>query len=202
MKMYYNCNIITEDFDAAEINTIASCKPAMPIGYIEHLMCPPVVEPVKNKKVKNPMKAPHYINNATTIAAAAEVNVEATQRDFMAKRIRDIRAGLGEGLRKQFNMDSREVPRTPQELIDAIKNGKFSLDEKIMARADKDAFYWHGPFYGIIWGDAPPDTDGFEKADKALEAAAQEVTDTVTLAPIDEARKALKDFQSWTYSAA
>lgn len=185
-------------------NTIASCKPAMPSeakilvnSYLDYLINPPVIN---NQEGEKPMC---YKCNAMTsvIATSAPVPIEATQRDFATARVNQIREQHFDKLREQFFMDAEKEPKNARDLIKAIKEDAFSLDEKTLNQYDEGVGlgYYQNTF-GIRWGKNKPDKAGFEKAETALKVEAQEVIDAATLSPADGLLQLLKDFQGWTYS--
>ncbi len=142
--------------------------------------------------------APQVANAA--VALVAPVSVEATQRDFLTQRVTQVTYEHDMDLRKQFFMDAEDRPQTAEELIKAIEEGNYIFDQEMVDKVGEDIVHYNNEF-GIRWGKDKPDRKGYKAAKAILKEAAQDVIDTVTTASIEEARKALKDFQVWTYVA-
>lgn len=144
---------------------------------------------VKKARILAPMA------NAQVIGS---VPVEATQRDYAIQRIKAIGEKHANALRVQFYMDSEETPKTARDLIAAIKEDAFRLDEKLLAKNEENLQYF-GPFYGIDWGKNAPDTKGYEAAKEVLKTAAQKALDGATLKPVDQLEAAIDDFEGWKF---
>lgn len=138
------------------------------------------------------------INANTSITSTT--NIEATQRDYLVSRLRNIKRELRRGLENQFHLYAQAAPKSAKALVEAIKNDEFSFDEKLLSRTDEDELRYYNNLYGIIWGKDTPDRDGFRKADAALDVRYQEALDAATLGPIDQAQQVIKDFQDWKYT--
>jgi hypothetical protein len=114
-------------------------------------------------------------------------------------------------LRAMFNLNLNNSPKTYKELIAAIKNDKFSLDEKrtkiIDAQvedSDEDMDYFYGSaFDGIIWDGPKPDKKGYEIARAELKVAYQDALDVIKGSADAEKRlAALEAFKNWKPSNA
>lgn len=149
----------------------------------------------------NPMTAKVNFNTAMNVAAPA-TNIEATQRDFAVSRINSTKYVLRDALRVQFHMDAHQPPRTAKDLIAAIKNDEFILDEKALTRVGENELKYYHNMYGIIWGKVAPDEAGYKVALDALDEATQAAIDAATLAPVGELQNVLKDYQNWKYTPA
>lgn len=147
------------------------------------------------------MTAKVNFNTAMNVAAPA-TNIEATQRDFAVSRINNTKYDLRDALRVQFNMEAGRSPRTAKDLIAAIKNDEFTLDEKALARVGEDELKYYNNMFGIIWGKIAPDEAGYRVALDALDDATQAAIDAATLAPVGDLQNVLKDYQNWKYTPA
>jgi hypothetical protein len=184
--MQENCN---------HTHTIAPCKPAAtPSDYINYL-----TGEIKKEKEQTmyPSKAPHAIAVA---AMQTGPSIEQTQRQFINDKLYTISYGLESKLEDQFHLNAQNAPRTAVDLIKAITEGNYSLDQKKLDR-NADELHYHNSFYGIIWGKDTPDLDGYKIAREALRVALEDARTTATLGSIEEGRQALKDFAAWTYTA-
>lgn len=187
-------------YESTHSHTIAPCQKTESAktggkAYIDWLYSD---SPAANQKEGN---NPMNYNSAAVSMIAQPVNVEATQRDFYTSRINLIRKDHEGTLRTQFHMDAQAEPRSSKELISAITEGNYSLDEKILGRHDDEELKYYNVFYGIRWGKDVPDTKGHEEARKALKAASQDSIDAGTLSPIEGLLGLIKEFQSWSYEA-
>lgn len=138
--------------------------------------------------------------NSAVVSVEGTASVEAVQRDFATNRVKMILSDLKARLSEQFNMNAQSPPSTARDLIKAITEGDYVLDEnKLDEHADE--LHYYNSFFGIKWGKNKPDRVGFDAARKVLDEKGQEVIDTVTLGSIEEARQAIADFKKWTYKA-
>lgn len=140
------------------------------------------------------VKTRSAIANAQVINA---VPVEATQRDYTIERVRDIADKFDTALRVQFHMDS-EMPKTFLQLVDAIKNGNYRVDEDKINAYDAQYMGWH---WGVTWG-LKPDYVGYEAAKKVLKTATQKALDAATLKTPDALQGVIDDFEAWTLPTA
>lgn len=145
-----------------------------------------------------PMKLRVTGANAQVINA---VPVEATQRDYAIALIKKIGEEHAQVLRKQFHIDG-DRPRTAQQLIDAIKNDQFTLDQgKLAANAEEIQLGYYNNEFGIVWGPAP-DAKGWTAAKDVLKDAAQTALTKATLNTIDKLEGVIEDFKAWTLPTA
>lgn len=151
------------------------------------------------------MEAEPYVKKSRTQIANAQIigntPVEATQRDYAIARVKALADKHNLALRKQFHMDG-ERPQTAVELIAAIKNDTFHLDEfQLKQHANEIKRGYFNNEFGIVWG-PEPDTKGFEAAQEVLKEAAQKALDGATLKPIDALEGVIDDFKAWVYTPA
>ena len=159
---------------------------------------------------KNEGNNPMY-NSYTAAPTAAATIVTAdpaqAQRDYLLDRARKVLRQLDNNLFTMFGRFKKDRPETAQQLIDAIKNGKYTLDEKKLKylEAQSDLYEYddidecgYGPFYGINFTDFPGfDRDGHSKAEKELEAAFTALKDIIAIKSGDDALTALQAFEKW-----
>lgn len=111
--------------------------------------------------------------------------------NYLKGRAYRIRDDKQTELRKQFSMDANAAPVTPEEAIERIVEGRYTLVEK-------DKRSWHMGVYGaIIWRDpkVPADPVGYEAAMKELDKAYQKVVDTIMVAEAVDALAAVQAFE-------
>ncbi len=104
-----------------------------------------------------------------------------------------------------FNRYVDNTPKTCKDLIDAIKNDKFKLDEKrinlLEARRedseDEYCFTYNDPFDGIIWDGPQYDEKGLKAAKEELDALKTKTTDVIMVGTPAEGLAALQAFEAW-----
>lgn len=155
---------------------------------------PRALLPANMPQTKTGFKAKAVMANAQIINAAP---VEASQRDYAIELIKKIGEDHAQALRVQFHMDG-DRPKTAVELIAAIKDGNYTLDQVRLAdfAGSIEAGFYNNEF-GIRWG-KPADAEGYKAAKEVLKAAAQKALTAVTLKPIDQLEAVIDDFEAWT----
>jgi len=167
------------------------------------------------QKGNNPMRS------TITPTCSTEINVsvpseESKQREYLLQRLRDLtyyswQDPMYQKIKKIFNYGAPDVPENPVDLLEAFKNGDFTVDQKkidkvkaaIAAREDKDSdadddFYFDR-FYGITFTKLPIfDEKGYQAAVEAYEKAKQDVKDTIMISPPADGLAALKALEDWT----
>lgn len=135
------------------------------------------------------------------------MSLEQNQIDYLSCRVDDVYRELRSPLTEKFNLYKDNAPRTYKELIDAIKNDKFKLNEKrikaLEARAEDDEdddwdCTYRSPFDGIIWDGPQPDHKGYETAIESLRKARTRALDIIKTSPAADGLKALQEFEKWT----
>lgn len=139
------------------------------------------------------------------------MSLEQNQIDYLSCRVDDVYRELRSPLAEKFNLYKDNAPRTYKELIDAIKNDKFKLNEKhiktMEARAEHDEddgwdCPYCSPFDGIIWDGPQPDVEGYEAALDSLQKARIRALDIIKTSPAADGLKALQEFEKWTPEGA
>lgn len=130
------------------------------------------------------------------------MSLEQNQIDYLSRRVDDVYRELRSPLAEKFNLYKDNAPRTYKELIDAIKNDKFKLNEKRIKLFDQDddddGCYPYGPFDGIIWDGPQPDQKGYEAACESLVKARIRALDIIRTSPAADGLKALQELEKWT----
>ena len=131
-------------------------------------------------------------------AKETAMSLEQNQIEYLNNRVYDVYRSFD--LSGMFNIYVNNSPKTYKELIDAIKNDKFKLDEKRTKRVDElveNCDFWDSAFDGIIWDGPQPDYDGYEQARKELKAAFIATKDAINVLPPAEGLKALQEFEKF-----
>jgi len=153
---------------------------------------------------KTPMR---YNDNYACASVTTAKSDAATQRDYLIGRLESAVRNKRIELDKFFNRFVDNTPKTYKELIDAIKNDKFTLDTKVTARVDAihedDDFGYCGgnPFYGIVWSGPVFDEKAWQAGKEAAgkqETAAKDIIMTGTAA---DGLAALQAFEAWLPAA-
>lgn len=164
------------------------------------------------KEGENPMLK--SVTAAPTAIASITAESDTQKKvDYLNDRARKVFSDIERTFRQMFHLNSSSQPRYYKELIDAIKNGEYTIDEKAAKDADEKwqdhveypDEYWHdyNAFYGIDFTKFPkPDYRGREKALEELRAEYQRVQDAIAIFPAEEALKAVQDFEKWLPSNA
>lgn len=210
---------------------IESAACGAPIGLVCTKPCPPVAVPSywydtpyvkpQQEQGNNPMAT---TMTATSLNIAIPKSDEMTQRDYLISEFRSEFEGwrdpMQTKLSKMFNLNAPKSPKTPQALIDAIKNGKYEIDAKFEAKrkeryeeylADGDIapdmtyeefiedHYGHGPFAGLIFTDLPKaDRKGYDAAYKQWEDAKRDARTKLMILPPTEGLDLLLSLRHWT----
>lgn len=148
--------------------------------------------------------------------AIASITAESdTQKkvDYLNNRATQVFHNIGHTFREMFHLNSCSQPRYYKDLIDAIKNGEYTINEKAAKEADEgwgdhqedpdEYWYSFNVFHGIDFTKFPkPDWKGRDKALVELRAEYQRVQDIIAIYPAEEALKAVQDFEKWLPSNA
>lgn len=190
--------------------TFGNCKAAtphpcveVPFGYF-----PGEVMPTQEKG-NNPMRIE---NTSATAYVTAPKSDDATSRGYLLSRLSLYDGWRNPKLRELselFNLGEDGRPKTHLQLIDAIKNDKFSLDDKVVKRLkrlqddlgedDEDFLDGYGPFYGIVFTGFPQsDRKGYDAAVKELEALTKATKDTIMVKSPADGLAALQALEAWT----
>lgn len=156
----------------------------------------------------NPNKEEETMTNTNTLTAAQQhllnrLNAVENQYDkFWGSKYNE--------LKKAFRLDGPPQPKHAEEMLEWVKTGRYTIDEKAVARAKADladdrdhddCSCFYGWDYGFAWGtkDEQPDHEGYDKALKAARAEAVKVKDAIYVKSADEALAALEAFESKTF---
>lgn len=178
-------------------------------------------EPKKKKIIfgkKEEGTNPMYSNTCVSPAAVATIHTaespETSQREYLFNRAKYVNSRIERDIRTAFNYyDPKDKPQTYKQLIDAIKNDKFTLDETLTKRVDRatsededdedyfDNFFHYTPFTGIKFTDFPGfDAKGYEAAKEALYKEYTKLQDTIKIMDPKDGLAALQKFEGWTYT--
>lgn len=179
------------------------------IGYQEHVS--PVFDysqtshchSFANLKCKQQEKE-NTMNTLNIVAHAAQSNpgrsTEDRQKDHLVCRLNDIKYQRREVLRTQFGLDELPRPKTPAELVEYIKTGKyvFKHEEDLEDDDFGSSEFYYSPWRYIQFRDpeVKEDRAGYEKACKALEKLYDDTKDEIIVKNPEDALAALRQFES------
>ena len=138
---------------------------------------------------------------------ACETDTQVQRRYFLDRLMNAGYVKLDE-LTKMFHLYDMTKPTSYKELIDWIKNDKFTLDTKVTAKIDVDIEnnnFYCSPFDGIVWNGRGfiNDFDGYAAAKAGMDKARTSAKDTIMSAATGaDMAKAVADFEAWTPTPA
>lgn len=138
------------------------------------------------------------------------------QRSYLEHRLTAVDRKKDQDLRTQFNLDTPNRPATYKELIDAIKNGEYTLNEKLTNRVDEEEaedvdgyeiiydrdYFDYDALTGINFTNFPPaDRRAWAMARDAKAEVYVATKDAIRILPVADGLKAVQGFDKWTYTA-
>ena len=152
------------------------------------------------KEGKTPMR---YNDNYAHASVTAPKSDAAVQREYLLERLDSAYYPKVSSFETLFNLYVDNSPKTYKQLIDAIKNGKYTIDPKVekrLAAAEEEngARYWHSMIQGIIWDGPQPDQKGYEKALEDLRLESTKARDIIMTGDAAAGLAALQAFEAWT----
>lgn len=144
-----------------------------------------------------------------TVQTSSNVSDIQIQREYLLNRLSQANYAKQTELQTLYNLyvgDGR--PKTSKDLIDMITTGKFTLDEKKVAKQDKklgyhydedeDCYYQsEDAFFAIIWNGPKPDKDGYTAALKLRDAEFNKSKDQIMISNPEKGLAAIQSFEAW-----
>lgn len=128
------------------------------------------------------------MNYMTVTAAPTESE---TQRSYLVDRLRTAFRTKDAALERKFGLRDDEEPRTFDEMIQRIKDGKYRLADGYKS----DQKLWEGPQYYIRWRSVDKDQAGYDAAETILKTAYQAAMDIIKVKSLDDGLVALQAFE-------
>lgn len=154
------------------------------------------------KKDENPMSYAKAVNDNVAIAMvkADESDLVKARKRF-SSRVEEIYHAKSLVLNKQFFIDGDETPRTLDEALQRIADGKVVKWDS--EKQKKKGTSWSGYAWSemLEWRSQPADQAGFDKAKDVLRAAREDTLDIVLTQDEKAGLEALTSFKAWTFSA-
>jgi len=149
----------------------------------------------KQQEKENTMQTLNIVAHAQQ---PASYPTDQRQRDHLVSRLHSVRGEKLTELRNAFGIGEMPAPRTPDEMVERIKEGKFkvkNMDE--LSDGDYNEFYY-SPWRYITWADpsVKEDRPGYEAAEKKLEKLYDDTRDEIVVLDVDKGLAALRQFES------
>lgn len=122
---------------------------------------------------------------------------EASQRSYIRNRLWDIHREHRSALKNKFGLTDDATPKTLNEFVQRIKDGKFVFDgDRAKTGYDvAELLRWRDP--SVV-----EDRDGYNAAKVFLDKALRTAEDAAALSPIADAQVAMNAFEAWTLPTA
>lgn len=193
-KVENGCDFF-QPFELAPLPEAVPCVQTQAYEDLEKYICP-------KQEGKTPMR--NYNDAYASANITSPRSDTAVQRDYLLGRLNQAEYPKQHSFMKLFNLHVDNAPKTYKELVDAIKNDKFSLDAKIVKKVDNfsdednpEGYNPYGPFFGIVWDGPKPDPEGYAVASKDLTKQFTAAKDTIMTSDATTGLKALQDFEAW-----
>ena len=174
--------------------------PQMVDKAIDWLMVQPVPVPVPKQEIK---KMSHAYAIANVAMTANHPTEHEQAKSHLIYRLHQIANKKDEELQKHFHLADDDAPKTPKQLIDRIKEGKFKV-RKPDHSFDNEEDYMdseHYSQYSLLsyfnWRDPDHKKDhkGYDTAVKKLEKAVEHLNDTLLVSDAKDGLIALREFE-------
>ena len=177
--------------------------PQMVDKAIDYLMVQdsPVPKTTSLSKMKEKKMAHAYATaNLMTVSHPTE---HEQAKSHLSYRLMQITGKKTEDLQKHFHLADDEAPKTPKQLIDRIKEGKFKVrkpdhsfdDTEDYLDSDRYSAYHLMSYFNWRDPDHKKDHKGYDAAIKKLEKAVEHLNDTLVVAEAKDGLIALREFE-------
>lgn len=197
-EMYINKSAPAPEPKANQVCTIGGCW-MNPTGLT--VTVPAFEAPKKSRFGAKACKQEQEVENTMTTYNETEAS-----RKYLLNRVQNVYWSKRDDLAIQFRIHNSDTPRTYKELIDAIKNDKYTLDTKRTAQID--TFFedddWYGNAFEGIEFDLPtaPDREGYTAATAELDKKVLAAKDVINVGTPADGLKALQELEAWTFTKA
>jgi hypothetical protein len=124
---------------------------------------------------------------------------EDTQRSHLQNRLWHIAHAKQREMYTHFKLGEDDRPTSPEEMIERIKKGEFSLKEPDSYDKKGKPIYYDRPTHYFEWRKEPKDEEGYNTAMKTMNEAKTKVEDRIVVLPPVEGLKALEEFEAATF---
>lgn len=172
---------IEDEYRMKSISKLALCKEE----------CPQASPTKAEGTIGNKPMRYRYDEEFDTADSAAD-----RKASYLEGRLDSVRYGLRLKLERQFAISDEEEPTSVEDLLDRIQKGRYTVVAK------EERSHWHSPIRNIKWRDpaAVKDIEGFQKAEKTLDAEIVKVRDVIQILTPEAGLSAIQALENWTYS--
>lgn len=148
---------------------------------------------------------PSYVTATQIVPQQREVTMldpEIEQRHYLLNRTASVQGNKDREMEKVFNIEDDDRPRTPEDLVKRITDGKYVITAK--DEFDEDEGYCGGySFERLHWRDpaTAPNREGYKSAFQRMNVAAQKTNDKARLMSIADGYKAFEEFEATDFTA-
>ncbi len=169
-----------------------------------------IKDQAQHKKEKNMCYNTLKTVSIKSTGAVASIQAEAdrsdeNKRQHLLEQLRQTKWTKRDQAEKFFNLSVDSSPKNFRELLAAIKDGKFTIDEKRAAKIDAKILNgeptYTGAFDGIIWDGPQKDLKGYDKFFAYLEDEYQKAKDEIIVLSLEKGLEALRRFQDLEVAA-
>jgi len=138
------------------------------------------------------------LNIVATTARSDTYPTDQRQRDHLVSRLHELKNTKATELRNAFGIGEMPAPRTPLEMVERIKEGKFKIEHiDEIDECEYNEFYY-SPWRYIKWVDptVKEDRPGYEAAEKKLDKLYEDTRDEIVVLDTEKGLAALRQFES------
>jgi len=137
------------------------------------------------------------LNIVAHAAQSEQYPTDQRQRDHLISRLHSIKNDKAQELRNTFGIGEMPAPRTPSEMVERIKEGKFKVEHTDELNDSYNEFYY-SPWHFIKWIDpsVKEDRPAYDAAEKKLDKLYDDTRDEIIVADVEKGLAALRQFES------
>lgn len=167
----------------------------LPTEGVAHIVkeMPPCVEfKMSTHKEQEDMET-NMLTSYNNLSATAALPTEQVQMDFLRGEARNVRETLYSKLRKQFGLSGDPAPKTVEDFIKRIQDGKFVLEDMYKQKLTSyvtDYISWRDP-------SIKRDEAGYDAAKELLDAKYRDTKRAIMTQGADAGLKAVLDLEAF-----
>ena len=124
---------------------------------------------------------------------------EAVAKNHLLERAEEIFDEKREAAQKHFNIEHDGGPQTFDELLERLRDEKFTWTALPESRTSKYHFNRYNPLYGVDWRVGTPDNAGYDAFLERASKAYEHLVDSIHVETPAEARKELVKFEETSF---
>jgi hypothetical protein len=171
------------------MDNIEDCMPTakVPVGY--SVAAAPVVGYCANAVPQQEVKKMNTANSMAIVTSSE--TIEERRISFLVNQLESAKHRKDLELQRHFGLIGDERPATATELVERIKDGLYVIPEHgkdVRSYYSFDYIEWRNP-------KIKKDQEGYNKAEKEMQAEAREANRTIVLSDPEKGRSALEKFE-------